>query len=115
MAKRPAMDLNLDVSTLQSRAVEQPDPVQTAVAETRKPLKLAKKVSEEPSSPRRAPATDREPSSSRQKSRVGKVSVQTWVPNETRRRLKVLAAQTDVSIEEYLAQAIDEILAQHKM
>jgi len=110
MAKRPAMDLkelSLDVSSLQSRAVEQPDPVASAVEETRKPaIKLAK------------PATKREDTAQEarapQKGRIGKVSVQTWVSRETRRRLRLLAIQTDVTIEEYLAKAIDEILAQHK-
>jgi hypothetical protein len=120
--QRPPMKLDLDVAALEQKAVSQPDPVKVAIEKTRPVQKQARlasgpeaKVAEVQSGKLIAvlgqPQTLR---ASRQKSREGKVAVQTWVSEDVRRRLKVLAAQTDVTIEEYLASAIDELLSQHK-
>lgn len=62
-----------------------------------------------PESPQRAPREE----GTRQASRRGKVQVVTWVPEETRRRLKLLAIGQGRTVEEVLATAIDDILASH--
>lgn len=103
------MDLNLDVAALEKKAVEQPDPVRLAVApkpRSRKAVRAVPPPEDELVEPKGAQRL-------RQRSRVGKVAVQTWVSEDVRRRLKVLAAQTDVSIEEYLAGAVEELLVRH--
>jgi hypothetical protein len=118
-AKRPPMKLDLDVAAFEHKAVSQPDPVKTAVE---KAQSLPKRVNLVPTPEKKAALKPAEridsgqslTRASRQKSREGKVAVQTWVSEDVRRRLKVLAAQTDVTIEEYLGRAIEELLVQNK-
>lgn len=45
-----------------------------------------------------------------QASRAGKVQVQVWVTEETRRRLKLLAVSSDRTVEQLLAGAIADLL-----
>jgi len=56
--------------------------------------------------------TTEAPSPRQQASRVGKVQVQAWVTEETRRRLKILAVSTDRTIDEILTEAIDALLSE---
>lgn len=102
--KKAPMDLGLDLSALQSHAVEQPDPV---VEAERARSSAVVKLAIEPQKKKSAPEE-------RKKSRAGRVPVQAYIEPEKRRALKVLAAQTDGTIEDFLARAIDQILAQAK-
>lgn len=113
MAKRPPMNLNLDVEALQGSAVAQPDPV-VEVEKARNPVvHLAPQPPAAKDNAKKSRASTGTPET-HQKGRAGKVAVQTYVSVETRRRLKVLAAQTDVTIDEYLARAIEELLTRNK-
>ncbi|TAN40132.1 MAG: hypothetical protein EPN22_17590 [Nitrospirae bacterium] len=90
--------ISLDPAAFADAAIPQPDPVHVATE------------------PRRFPAVDgssRPTKGSKQGSRVGKVQVQCWVTEDTRRRLKVLAANTGRTVELLLTGAIDDLLARH--
>jgi hypothetical protein len=108
------MDLNLDLAALQSNAIAQPDPVVEAEKARKKIVQLAPKSKQSTKQESANPRARNDPAEMRQTGRAGKVAVQTYVSIELRRRLKVLAAQTDVTIEEYLAQAIEKLLTEHK-
>lgn len=80
----------LDVSAFASAALPQPDPVQKATA-----LKAV---------PAARPQLKGPPS------RANKVQIQGYFPEETRRRLKVLAAREGRSLEDLLGEAINDLL-----
>lgn len=82
--------LAVDASAFEAAAVPNPDPVAVAVAKR-------------PAAPTPAP----EPKTS---SRAGKVQVQAWVPAELRRELKILAANTDTTIEDLITRGIKLVL-----
>ncbi len=88
-AKRKPMPA-LDAAAFADAAVPQPDPVHVATRGEGKG--------------RRTPAK------SPQASRAGKVQVQVWVAEETRRRLKLLAVSSDRTVEELLAGAINDLI-----
>ena len=46
-------------------------------------------------------------------SRSGKVQIATYAPPETRKRLKILAAREDRSIESLLTEAIDDLFTKY--
>jgi hypothetical protein len=50
-----------------------------------------------------------------QASRMGKVQIQAWVTEEMRRRLKILAAQTDRTQEELIVTALTEMLKKQRV
>jgi hypothetical protein len=79
-----------DTAALAAAAVAQPDPVQQAIA---------KPVAEPP---KRAGG-----------SRADRVQIQGYFPEETRRRLKMLAARTDRTVEDLLGEALADLLAKH--
>jgi hypothetical protein len=84
----------LNTAALAAAAVEQPDPVQVATAANR----------------RAAPS----PAATAGKgSRTGKVQIQGYFPEETRRRLKMLAAQHDRTLEDLLSEAIADLFKKH--
>jgi hypothetical protein len=49
-----------------------------------------------------------------QPSRIGKKSVTVYLPEDTWRDLKVLAAMTDTTIDAMMRRGVDLVLAQHK-
>lgn len=49
-----------------------------------------------------------------QGSRVGKVQIQGYFPPSTRKRLKLLAVTSGRSMEELLAEALDDLFAKHQ-
>lgn len=48
-------------------------------------------------------------------SRAGRVQIQGYFPTETRRRLKMLAAQEGRTVEELLGEAIDDLFAKRRV
>jgi hypothetical protein len=80
----------LDPSVFANAAVAQPDPVQAATANQRRTV------------------------ASGQTSRAGKVQVQGYFPEDTRRRLKILAAQQGRTLEDLLGEAIADLMAKHR-
>ncbi len=80
----------LDTAALAAAAVQQPDPVQLAVA---------KPVAERP---KRAGG-----------SRLGRVPIGGHFPEETRRQLKMLAVRQDRTVEDLLSEAIADVLTKH--
>jgi hypothetical protein len=80
----------LDTAALAAAAVQQPDPVQMATA---------KPVAEPP---KRAGA-----------SRAGRVQIQGYFTEETRRALKMLAVRQDRTVEDLLGEAIVDVLAKY--
>jgi hypothetical protein len=108
--------MSLDAAAFAGVAVPQPDPVQAAVAKVTPPTTppVPKAASARESPPLRAArATKSESRANAQKSRVGRVPVQTWIPEEKRRSLKVLSAKTGISVEDYLENCIDDLLKRH--
>jgi hypothetical protein len=99
-------NIELDPEAFATAAVAQPDPVRVATG-TAMPRLTATPVA--PTIVHQPPA-----STSRQPSRAGKVQVQVWVPEDTRRRLKVLAATTGGTVEQLLVEVIDNLLKRHQ-
>jgi hypothetical protein len=81
----------LDPSVFANAAVAQLDPVQAATTNQQR-TRVA----------------------SGQTSRAGKVQVQGYFPEDTRRRLKVLAAQQGRTLEDLLGEAIADLMAKHR-
>lgn len=92
MTKRPT----LNAAALQRAAVPPADPVQTAIA--------AKPAEAQP----KAKAAAAQPS------RAQRVQIQGYFPEETRRRLKTLAAREGRTVEALLSEAIDDLLQKLK-
>jgi hypothetical protein len=88
----------IDISAFAAAARPQGDPV--AKATTPEPERLL----EAPSTTSKAAAS----------SRASRVQIQGYFPAETRRRLKVLAAQEGRTIEELLGEAINELLEKRR-
>ena len=80
----------LDTAALAAASVQQPDPVQLATAK---------------------PVT--EPVKRAGGSRAGRVQIQGYFPEETRRALKMLAVRQDRTVEDLLGEAIADLLAKH--
>jgi hypothetical protein len=80
----------LDTAALAAASVQQPDPVELATA---KPVV-------EP--PKRAGGP-----------RAGRVQIQGYFPEDTRRELKLLAVQKDRTVEDLLGEAILDVLAKY--
>ena len=80
----------LDTAALAAASVQQPDPVQLATA----------KPAVEP--PKRAGGP-----------RAGRVQIQGYFPEDTRRQLKMLAVRQDRTVEDLLGEAIADVLAKH--
>lgn len=83
----------LDAAAFADAAVAQPDPVHVATRGSLPPSKRGGSSVK-----------------ARQASRAGKVQVQVWVTEETRRRLKLLAVSSDRTVEQLLAGAITDLL-----
>jgi hypothetical protein len=81
----------LDTAALAAASVQQPDPVQLAVAKA-----------VVPEQPKRAGG-----------SRAGRVQIQGHFPEETRRALKMLAVRQDRTVEDLLGEAIADVLAKY--
>lgn len=97
-------NIELDPEAFATAAIAQPDPVRVATsisALAPPPARLAPKER----AARRVAFT--------QASRTGKVQVQAWVSEDTRRRLKVVAATTGGTVEQLLTGAIDDLLKRH--
>jgi hypothetical protein len=91
-----AADLNPDAFA--GKTVPQPDPVKVATA----PAAPRPSVSSSPKKKGRADATP--------PSRVGKVQIVAWTTEETRAKLKAMAALKRRSVDDILNAAIDDIL-----
>jgi len=72
---------------------------------------VAKATMPEPEKPPEAPSTAPKAAAP---SRASRVQIQGYFPAETRRRLKVLAAQEGRTIEELLGEAINDLLAKRQ-
>lgn len=80
----------LDTAALAAAAVQQPDPVQLATV----------KPAAEPAKRAGGP-------------RVGRVQIQGYFPEDTRRQLKMLAVRQDRTVEDLLGEAIADVLAKY--
>jgi uncharacterized protein (DUF58 family) len=88
--RKPLDTAALAAAALAAAAVQQPDPVQLATAK--------------PAAP---------PVKKAGASRAGRVQIQGYFPEETRRALKMLAVRQDRTVEDLLAEAIVDVLAKH--
>lgn len=50
----------------------------------------------------------------RQASRIGRVPVQAWIPEETRKRLRMTALRMDKNVDELLHEMILDFLGSHR-
>jgi hypothetical protein len=101
-AKRKPVEL--DPAEFASAAVPQPNPVDQLVSKSTPPaptLPVRK-------APRRKERAERESGTtlSRQASRIGKVAVQTWVEEDLRVELRVVAARQRTTVEDLLREGI---------
>jgi hypothetical protein len=90
----------LDASMFATAAVGQPDPVAVAIAPRAEPPRLESLGVPAPKA---------------KHSRAGKVQVQGYFSQATRRQLKMLAAQQGRTVEDVLGEAIADVLAKHSM
>jgi hypothetical protein len=82
----------LDTAALAAASVAQPDPVQLATAT---PVNAPTKIEHW------------------RPSRVGKVAIQGYFPEETRRELKMLAVRQDRTVEDLLGEAVADVLRKY--
>jgi hypothetical protein len=111
----------LNIAALRSAAGPRTNPVeqlvqQGAVAEPVRRPEPVEQSKQEPAQQPPAPAGEAAsagPSPAGQRSRIGKVQIQGYFPEATRRRLKMLSVTSGKTMEDLLAEALEDLFRKH--